>query len=139
LIGALVSYAHPQRPDVDRTETIVGGFAVLFLGVVITIGSYSAASSGGHYAITIGVFIAGLSAIARGLGMPKKGEEVFTNQDLADIAARTEQRAKRLAKCKECRVRFIAKSEIWRCPECKAKVHDERCRAEHEMTKHPQA
>ncbi|MGV0960187.1 MAG: hypothetical protein ACOYB1_10155 [Limnohabitans sp.] len=47
--------------------TILIGIGMLGLGTAITAGSYSAASGGGHYVITSGLFMVGAWLVIKGL------------------------------------------------------------------------
>lgn len=59
--------ARPARTD-DAVELIGTGVALLVLGGVITGFTYSAASGGGTYVVTTGLFVVGAIRILQGIG-----------------------------------------------------------------------
>jgi hypothetical protein len=65
----MVARATERSPrNDDAVEFVCTGVALLVLGGIITGVTYSAASGGGTYVVTTGLFVMGLISILQGIG-----------------------------------------------------------------------
>lgn len=67
LLGTKTEEAVRAEGRADARGSAIWGGACLVLGLAITLGSASAASSGGYYVVTYGLIIGGAVMLVRGL------------------------------------------------------------------------
>jgi hypothetical protein len=130
----------------DRDEALLRGFAILGLGLLVTIGSCALSSSGGMYIVASGAIITGIVRIVRAVRMPAPrmpapvedssarerqmpatdDDERFSPSERIQIAGK---------RCAECETRILDEREGKVCKRCRAIVH-RTCATDHKRTKH---
>jgi hypothetical protein len=123
-----------EEAVVTRRNQILSALALITIGVIITVVSYSVAEGGGHYVVAWGVILVGAVRLERaffknnnpqqgGDSSRDPGEPPFTGPQLAG------------SECTHCHQRIISYLVGVQCKRCQLPLHRD-CRKDHRAEAH---
>lgn len=120
----------------SRNTMIVSGAAILGVGLVITLGTMSAASSGGGYVFAWGAILVGLVRIVRGFAQPPdEVAEIPADQLVGRYGPDDPEPQLAGAKCVHCSRKITSALEAMACKKCNQPIHID-CKDEHRAEAH---